>query len=256
MIISITESCHMGCSHCMDDAKPCDKHMCMRTFQDAISAFNQFGGIECLLTGGEPTENPEWIKMLEYALERAHGSSGTGFAHITLTTNGMNISKNRDIQTYLMLLMQKHNGKLSIQVTHVDEYYPTEVDFSAPFFNCQHVVICRQIEEIYPIGRARDNNMPWKSKCSKCFNIRSATRTFQDLNKATMMLALKGKFCTPQISINGDIKLGESTLCPPCSSIYNGTEKIVNDICNFHCNYCDMINKNLPLEYKKAIGEE
>lgn len=37
MIISITESCHMGCSHCMDDAKPCEKHMSMRTFQDAIS---------------------------------------------------------------------------------------------------------------------------------------------------------------------------------------------------------------------------
>ena len=119
MIISITESCHMGCSHCMDDARPCDKHMSMRTFQDAISFFNQFGGIECLITGGEPTDNPEWIKMLEYALEHAHGSTGTGIAHITLTTNAMNIANNRDIQTYLLLLMQRYPGKLNIQVTHI-----------------------------------------------------------------------------------------------------------------------------------------
>lgn len=255
MIISITESCHMGCSHCMDDARPCDKHMSMRTFQDAISFFNQFGGIECLITGGEPTDNPEWIKMLEYALEHAHGSTGTGIAHITLTTNAMNIANNRDIQTYLLLLMQRYPGKLNIQVTHVDQYYPHHVDLSQSFFHCGPVVVCNSIEAIYPMGRARDNKMPWQAKCSKCFNIRSATRSFRDLSKASIMLAMRGKFCTPQVSINGDVKLGESTLCPPCSSIYTGTEQLINDICNFHCSGCDMINKHLTPEQRKAIGE-
>lgn len=255
MIISITESCHMGCSHCMDDAKPCDKHMSMRTFQDAISFFNQFGGIECLLTGGEPTDNPEWIKMLEYALERAHGSTGTGVAHITLATNGMNITNKRDIQNYLLLLMQRYPGKLNIQVTHVDQYYPHHIDLSQDFFHCGQVTVCDSIEAIYPMGRAKDNKLSWRAKCSKCFNIRSATRSFRDLNKASIMLAMMGKFCTPQVSINGEVKLGESTLCPPCSSIYTGTEQLINDICNFHCNGCDMINKHLTPEQRKAIGE-
>lgn len=252
MIISITESCHMGCSHCMDDAKPCDKHMSMRTFQDAISFFNQFGGIECLLTGGEPTDNPEWLEMLKYALERVHGSTGTGIAHITLATNGMNIAKDKDLQKYLTILMQKYDN-FNIQVTHVKEYYPIDVDFNTPFFDA--VGICTKIESMYPMGRARDNKLPWQVKCSKCFNIRSATRSFRDLNKASIMLAMMGKFCTPQISINGEVKLGESTLCPPCSSIYTGTEQLINDICNFHCNGCDMINKHLTPEQRKAIGE-
>lgn len=252
MIISITESCHMGCSHCMDDAKPCMKHMSMRTFQDAISFFNQFGGIECVITGGEPTDNPEWLEMLKYALEHAHGSTGTGIAHITLATNGMNIAKSRDLQTYLMILMQKH-GNFNVQVTHVKEYYPIDVDFNTPFFDA--VGICTKIEAIYPMGRARDNKLPWQAKCSKCFNIRSATRSFRDLSKASIMLALRGKFCTPQVSISGELKLGESTLCPPCSSIYTGTEQLINDICNFHCNGCDMINKHLTSEQRKAIGE-
>lgn len=253
MIISITESCHMGCSHCMDDAKPCMKHMTMKIFQDAIGAFNQFGGIECLITGGEPTENPEWLDMLRYALDRAHGSTGTGIAHITLATNGMNIAKSRDLQTYLMILMQKY-GNFNVQVTHVKEYYPIDVDFNTPFFNA--IGICTKIEAMYPMGRARDNKLPWQAKCSKCFNIRSATRHLQDVSKATFLLALKNKFCTPQISINGDIKLGESTLCPVCSSIYKGTGQITEDICNFTCHHCDMINNSLSKEQKQAIGEE
>lgn len=256
MIISITESCHMGCSHCMDDAKPCDKHMPMSVFEKAIDAFNRFGGIECLITGGEPTDNPEWLKMVEYALEHAHGSTGTDFAHVTLTTNGMNIAKNRDYQTYLLLLMQRYSGKLSVQVTHVDKYYPIDVDFSSTFFQCKHVVVCNNIEAIYPMGRARDNNIPWSAKSSKCFNIRSATRTLRDLSKATFMLVMLNKFCTPQISISGHIKLGESTLCPVCSSIYKSDAEIVEDICNFHCHHCDMINRRLSPEQLRAIGEE
>ena len=255
MLLKITESCHMGCSHCLDDAKPCDNHMDMRTFEDAISFFNQFGGIELIISGGEPTDHPNWINMLEYALERTHGSTGTGVCHITLTTNGMNIANNRDAQDYLMFLMDRYNNKLSIQVTHIDKYYPQEVDFSSDFFKCHHVVVCRNLEVIYPIGRARINNLPWQSKCSKCFNIRSAVRTTEDLGKATLMLNLKNKFCTPHVDIHGNIKLGESRLCPIASNIYKPTEQIIKDICNFTCSECDMINQKLPEAYLHAIGE-
>lgn len=255
MLLKITESCHMGCSHCLDDAKPCENHMTFRVFQDAISFFNQFGGIELIISGGEPTDNPDCLDMLKYALERSHGSTGTGVCHITLATNGMNIAKSHDMQSYIMLLMDRYHDKLSVQVTHVDQYYPQEVDFSSNFFKCKGVVICREIEAMYPIGRARDNNLPWQSKCSKCFNIRSAVRSTEDLGKSTLMLNLKNKFCTPQVDIYGNIKLGESRLCPVASSIYKPTEQIIEDICNFTCSECDMINQKLPEAYLHAIGE-
>jgi hypothetical protein len=254
MLLKITESCHMGCTHCLDDAKPSNNHMTFRVFQDAISFFNQFGGVELIISGGEPTENPLWLEMLEYALKRCHGSTGTGICHITLATNGMNISNSRDIQSMLILLMDRYNN-LSIQVTHVDQYYPQEVDLSSSFFKCERVVVCTEIEGMYPIGRARDNNLPWQSKCSKCFNIRSSVRNLEDLNKATIMLNLKGKFCTPQVDIYGNIKLGESRLCPIASTIYKPTEQIINDICSFTCSYCDMVNQKLPELYLHAIGE-
>lgn len=37
MLLSITEKCRMGCSHCMDDARPdCDKFMTKEMFEKAI----------------------------------------------------------------------------------------------------------------------------------------------------------------------------------------------------------------------------
>lgn len=255
MLISITEQCHMGCPHCMDNATPEGNHMSMNTFMDAIQFFNKYGGIECIITGGEPTENPLWIEMLEYALKNANGSTGTNIAHVTLTTNAMRIANNRDIQTYLMLLMQKYDGKLAVQVTHVDGLYPLGVDLSSNFFKCSLVTVCTEIEAMYPLGRARENNLPWQSKCSKCFNIRSAVRTYQSLDMATFLLATKMKFCTPRVNWNGDLKLGESRLCPTVCTIYDDNETIVKNICNFKCRGCDIINKNLPLTHLKAIGE-
>ena len=53
-----------------------------------------------------------------------------------------------------------------------------------------------------------------------------------------------------------DIKLGESDLCPVCSSIYKSEQEIMNDILNFHCHQCDHINKNLSKQCLDIIGGE
>lgn len=255
MLISITESCHMGCKHCMDDAIPCNKHMDFNTFKDAIDFFNKYGGIECIITGGEPTDNPDWMKMVQYAVENVTGSTGdNNFSHITLTTNAMNIVNDSNAKDFLLFHIRKSNKKLSVQITSVDEYYPIKLDFSDPFFD--ETVIANYITAIYPQGRALKNNLKWNSKCSKCFNIRSLVRFSHNLNIATITLTSKMKFCTPQIDYQGYIKLGESCLCPRASSIYKPIDEIVNDICNFQCRNCDHINKQLPDPYLNSIGEK
>lgn len=249
----------MGCTHCMDDARPEGHDMNFDTFKDAIEFFNTYGGVECIITGGEPTENPEWDKMLEYALVNAKGSSDTRFCHVTLTTNGMNIAD--EDRTYyrarIASIISKYRDKLHVQVTHVPEYYPIKLDFKKyPIFESDRVCICDEIEYMYPQGRARDNNLPWNSKASKCFNIRSLVRQTKDLNQSVLTLNSMMKFCTPKIAWDGSIKLGESKLCPTVASIYDDPKDIVEKICNFRCSGCDIINKNLPDMYLKAIGEK
>lgn len=251
MLISITEQCRMGCSHCMDNATPEGNHMTMDTFKKAVDFFNKYGSLAFIITGGEPTENPEWLDMVKYAMEH----TATLFGSIViLTTNGMNISGNPDIQEKLTRLL-KMGSKLEIQVTSVEKYYPIKVDLSEKFFKQAGVSIAREIEDMYPLGRARDNNYPWDSKCSKCFNIRSATRVTKNLQQSTLLLGAKGKFCTPRINWNGDIKLGESRICPTVATIYDSNEVIINNICNFHCGICAEVNKQLTKTQLAAIGE-
>ena len=248
MLISITERCRMGCSHCMDGATPEGNDMDMQTFKDAIKFFNSYGALVMLITGGEPTENPLYMDMLEYALENT-----APITQIVLTTNAMNLVNNKEAQLKLLSLSAKY-GRLQIQVTHVPQYYPIHLDFSEPFFQNPPVMLCDEIESMYPQGRAVENRYASNAKASKCFNIRSAVRSYKDLADASKMLAARGKFCTPRVNWNGDLKLGESKLCPTVATIYDDQKSLIEKICDFRCDKCGL-NKNLPIQYRHAIGE-
>ena len=73
------------------------------------------------------------------------------------------------------------------------------------------------------------------------------------LSEIESVLGSRGKICTPHIGIDGAIKLGESDLCPPCASIYDDSNTIIEKIRNFKCSGCNHINDNLPEEYKKFL---
>ena len=52
MLLSITEKCRMGCSHCMDDARAdCDKFMTRKMFKRAVD-FNFTYDPTLTITGG------------------------------------------------------------------------------------------------------------------------------------------------------------------------------------------------------------
>ena len=248
MLISITEVCRMGCLHCMDDAKPKGQHMSMETFQEAVNFFIRHDNSNFIMTGGEPTENPHFWEMVEYAAKRV--------PIVTVTTNGMNLVDNNDAYERINSLNKKYGEKILWQVTHVEKYYPQHINYFDKIFSLENVFLTTELEAIYPQGRARTNKLSWNSKGSKCFNIRSLARKFENFDLAIAGLKMKFKFCTPQIDIHGNIKLGESMLCPVASNIYKTPHKIVEDICNFKCSQCDIVNRRLPIQYLEAIGEK
>ena len=261
MLLKITESCRMECTHCMDNAKPNGKDMSMETFRNAIDFFNKYGGFELIISGAEPTEHPNFWKMLKYAAENAEGSvdlNGIRMHHITIATNAMNLVGNEHAYEMIKYYNNKYGNGITFQVTHVDKYYKHEIDLKDKIFLLDNVLLCKEIEHIVPKGRALINNIPYdvdKVKSSKCFNIRSISRTVKHLSDVSTILSSKLKFCTPQIDIYGNIKLGESALCPVCSSIYKKPEEIIEDIRNFKCKGCSIINSKLPERYLNAIGE-
>lgn len=249
MMIKITEHCSMGCTHCMNNATPNNKHMDFDTFKKVIDFQKRYGGPFCIISGGEPTEHPSFPYFLGYAMENLRQ------CYVTITTNGLWMQEHAD---FIIGMDNIHSNRLMFQVTNDERFYPTPIDWTNPVFQLDNVITCDKIQQIYPQGRAVDNNLEWESKACKCFNVRAITNqvSVKDLRLIISMLALKAKFCTPHITIDGHIKLGESDLCPNCSHIDKPEEEIIRDILSFRCNGCKHINDSLPQEYKKVIGED
>lgn len=249
MMIKITSKCSMNCSHCMNDAKSTGKHMDFETFTDAIDFQNKYGFGYVMITGGEPFEHPQWCSFFEYAFRHVKN------AVIEIATNGRYLQENHDIMAYYISSKASNpmNGLMMFQVCNDPNYYPYKLDRTLPVFNLPNVSFIDNVPNIYPQGRVKD--MPHHAKGSKCCNIRMVVKqtNSDSLQENIAIMAAKEKVCTPHIDVDGNIKLGESDLCPVCSSIYKSEKEIMDDIWNFQCHKCDFINDKLDEKYKKIL---
>lgn len=216
------------------------------TFIDVLDFNYRTGNSPIIISGGEPFEHPCFTMFLGYMTGKDYLKN----MPITVTTNGLYLSEHLDeLDMYL-----KYNPNIIFQVTADDRYYPTKIN-EEEISKYPNVVIEHRITAIYPQGRAVQNNLSWERKSSHCFNVRAIAKqmknpTFQEI---IYMQNAKFHFCTPHIDINGNIKIGESSLCPVCSNIYKTDKEIVDDIINFKCHQCDFINNKLPEMYRKFV---
>lgn len=272
MLISISEKCRMNCPHCMDDAKPVGNDMDEATFKKAFEFGLNLNDVSFTITGGEPMDHPDFWNFLDIVLNMASPKVSKNHPIIiAVTTNGMAISecKTDDIFKKVKYLenhynMKKDNLAVVFQVSAVEGLYPIKIDESNKVFKLSNVIYDKNIIGFYPQGRAKTNNLDSKDyenvidhtyKCSHCFNIRSIVRNTISLEDTIMTLRLLGKMCTPSIKWNGDIALGESTLCPSIGNINDDIKSITKAIIDFRCNRCDM-NKMYSDLQLEAIGEK
>lgn len=252
MMIKITDKCSMGCIHCISDCKPSGKHMRMDTFIDAMNFQIKYGGITCTISGGEPTENPEFIDMLKLCCSMMKDHYGNRTSAVTVTTNGLWLSDNAPF----VKMMRNKYPNCVFQVVVDGRYYPVHVDESNKVFTYSNVMLCRNVERIYPQGRALKNNLNWEAKASKCFNIRAMAKQMKSRGLDMILAAMNmyGFFCTPHIDIKGNLVLGESSLCPEASNIYKTEDEIIEDFVNFKCHSCDFINEKLPNHLRTFVN--
>ena len=255
MMIKITERCTMGCIHCLNDAQPDGKDMNEKTLIDCLNFLkNNDIGRFLILSGGEPTEHRNFNSMMETFISWCEENQGY-ITVLTITTNGENIQK--DFKPFIEYRDRLGNlgTILNYQVSADVRYYPRRIETHKRIFRESGFVLCDNcVQSIYPIGRALDNNIPYSRISSQCFNVRALSKQgFDILSKIEKVLLSRGKTCTPHIGIDGSIKLGESDLCPPCTSIYDDPNIIIEKIQKFKCGKCNHINDNLPEEYKKFL---
>jgi organic radical activating enzyme len=242
----------------MNDAQPDGEDMTMQVLDDSLEFLRKNNlGTMLIVSGGEPTEHRNFDEIMNRIIDFSTESGCIMF--ITVTTNGELIQN--DSERFQGYIKRAKNGRNSVelvyQVSADVRYYPRRIQTYKRIFREDGFVLCDDcVEQIYPQGRALDNNIPWKSKASKCFNVRAISKQIPmsaSLHDIESTLAQRGYFCTPHIDVHGNIKLGESDLCPVCASIYDSMEDIMEKIRKFKCNQCEHINKNLNDIYKLLL---
>ena len=257
MVIDVTYACKMGCTHCMSDCKPDGMNMSIEIFKDSLKFLRKYNIPTWHFSGGEFFEHPDVLEMIDILSEEMKTMKWP----ITISTNGRELVRNKEIYDKVNNLIKKHGKRrVMLQITDDDRFYPDSLTNKEKYWLGKIVTIMEPVPGapgnkdkcLYPQGRAIENfpDSDWYTNGPKCINVRlMVAQGITSINGIVMHLFAAGKFCTPTISPDGFIKLGESALCPPVASIYDDEKTIISKIKNSDCRQCkiawEILERNL-----------
>ena len=260
MLIEVTYSCSMGCSHCMSDCKPNGQHMSVQTFSDSLDFMMKYAIPFWNFSGGEVFEHPDILELLSIIESKWNRKYP-----ITFITNGRKLVQDKTIYNAIANLQSKYGKKnILIQVTDDDRFYPTSLtDKEKYWLRKLNAIIdtdpgnpSDKNKCLYPQGRALENfsEENWYTIAPKCTNVRlMPLQGVDDIHTIVLTLLNNQKICTPVIAPDGSIKLGESALCPPVASIYDTESDIIQKIKNCKCTQCkipwERLKHHNPMAY-------
>lgn len=239
MLIKITTRCQMGCKHCLGDYTEEGIDMNFDTLKLLCERINEFGPRTLIISGGEPTLHPNFKEYVEYIHNNIKKDT-----IIIICSNGLLLENE-----YEWISGIRYKYPLThFQITNIPGLYPVNIDINSPIYTLSNVSLIRQLERIYPIGRAVKNSLSTSVKCSQCFNfrlVRAQLENKPDFSIHTLLECLEyhGKYCTMGVLPDGKIIMGESKLCTPYADITMSERDILYNMKHFKCGNCEHINK-------------
>jgi hypothetical protein len=200
-----------------------------------------------LLSGGECTDNPNIVEMVEAIFKRSWVA--------TILTHGLWLD-NEDLRNKLL---RKDWKNFFIQVTNDSRYYPRK----PPQFKHPKVIYVDRLSVLSTLGRAANPKFdpqglnPRSGPSS--FNLRSLVRHTGSIEQAILALRTRGLvgksgFCIPSVSHDGTVVAGESRFCYPIGTIDSTNDELTQAILSMgECNRCGQ-ESGLGPEHKRAIG--
>ena len=280
MLIKVTQACSMACTHCMENSLPKDPSMDYPTFVKAlkfsarVEGFswkrNGFGTI--LLSGGECTEHPEFVKFLESAMRfQEHVAKQGVVVMIMLITHGKWLTD--PVLRKAILRPEWPFPRLGVQVTNDPRFYPELVELGEADPRVQPV---DKIGHLMRLGRGKKlkstrdgSELPPESRAPSSFNFRSAVRWYRELPLAIHSVrtprallvsqgyeggSTDGKACSPSILVDGTFVAGETRFCWPIGTIDSTNDEIVKKVLEMgSCNRCGA-ESNLGQAERRALG--
>ncbi len=253
MLIKVTNFCSFGCSHCMENSTPAGLHMTREIFEKSLDFTARTEkmawdlGIDplILLSGGECTEHPEIISFIEEVYRRKMKP--------LLISNGSWL-RNEELKKSIL---RPEWLDLEIQIQNDPKFYPTRV----PRILDSRITYRPPVGSLVPLGRMTKGKswqgVPYRTAPTS-FNLRSATRSLKDFEKAVCFQRTRAAFalsgaCSPSISFDGVVRAGETTNCFEIGTVDSTNEELTKAIINMTCNRCGL-ETNLSQEHKRAIG--
>lgn len=224
MLIMITNRCHMGCPHCMQDAKPSGKLMTDETFEKVLAFCQEARPLVVSVTGGEPTEHPRWAEMTRGLLRMKPA------AIVNVLTNGTWIDDDEQ-RLKMAKLIREGKGRMKVQVYSHPKYYKDHewtVERKAQFRSIGCIADFESPIFMQDLGRARKNCKEETAESDhvpSCINSHLIALQAGSLRQFLLMAAQAAKFCRPLIDPDGGIHMSESMLCQQVAHIDDGVEE-------------------------------
>lgn len=224
MLIMITNRCHMGCPHCMQDAKPKGRLMKEETFTGVLHFCHKAKPLVVSVTGGEPTEHPRWAEMTRELLQV------NPVAMVNILTNGAWI-EDKEQRLKMAKLIREAKGRVKVQVFSHPKYYQDHewtVEHEQQFRSIGCIPDFESPIFMQDLGRARKNCKEETEKSDhvpSCINSHLIAVQAHSLPHFLSMAAQAAKFCRPLIDPDGGIHMSESWLCPKVAHVSDGVEE-------------------------------
>lgn len=217
MLIKLTDRCSMMCPHCMEDARPDGEAMISREVLARAVTFGRSLGCRVFtLSGGEPTEHPNFRNLCAYLDGRLRAMNGM----FTICSNGMWLKdkdKTDDVKAVLRL-----PTCMGMQVYTHRRWY-REYDYVMAHRSDYEAIEKVKFDPddtiwMQDLGRARHSEDAQREVAASpyfmsCLNATLVARQAEQPQMFGSMLEMRGQFCRPQVDALGGVHLSESRLC-------------------------------------------
>ncbi len=217
MLLQITNRCHEGCRHCLQNSLPDGPMMTEKTFRRAIEFGRFLKNPIYVLTGGEPTEHPQFFEFCKM-LDSLIGNE----ARFTITSNGMWYPEQKEMVEKLSRL----KSYAGMQVYSNPKWYK-DYDFimahKAEIESIDKVMVSNETIYMEDLGRACQDKEAQAEVAKNpyfmsCINGHMLFKQISTLHRMKGMLA-QGTFCKPMVDYKGEVHLSESHLCPSFGNV-------------------------------------
>lgn len=221
MLIQITNKCHEGCPHCMQDSNSNGGMMDFATFKKTLQ-FGEFLGCPVyIISGGEPTEHPQFLEFCQY-LDKFISKSKVRAA-FSITSNGTWFPEKIE----MVKKLAKLNNLVSMQVYTNKKWY-RHADFIINHKDeinaipkCE--VDTTDIRSMQDLGRAKNCKEAQAEVASSQYHMSclNAHLLFKQVSPTRRLHGLYGlnTMCKPMIDYKGNVHLSESWLCPSFGNV-------------------------------------